>query len=275
MTRPLTIVTLCAALAACSGGTPAHDAGPEDAGPGDAGPDAGQVSDAGQPAFAAELRAAAQSSSLYSMSFGAQSAFLLTIFPVFTGTLSCSSDSLNNASDAPWLLELGTPLASGTYPVGPSNASADPPTGNQALVVLREHIQATFTNAAIEPTEGQVVIGTAPDGGAAQVGGAHVTGSFHLGFPANPLQPPECFFEGGGGFPDGSFTSEGWCVCKDLDGNTVSVCDGGEPAGGCCLPTEPATIFVDGTFDAPPCYLLCADPQTGQCEQLAPDGGAE
>ena len=56
--------------------------------------------DAGELPFASELRAAAQSPSLYSMAFGEQSPFLVAFFPVLTSPLVCSLDSLTSAENA-------------------------------------------------------------------------------------------------------------------------------------------------------------------------------
>ena len=98
-------------------------------------------------------------------------------------------------------------------------------------------------------------------------------GSFHIGFPANPLQPPKQCGGGVGYLPDGGMIVEPTtCLCEDWSGNQVSVCDGGGPS--CCLSNSPAVVFADATFDALPCFLVCVAPDFSECLPLFPDGGA-
>ena len=222
-----------------------------------------------EPAYATGLRQAAQEPALYSISYDEQGPFLLTYFPVLASPFTC--DSLTTLPMPSSILELWTPLATGTFAVGPSNSDSFPPASGQAVVVFRAG--SAETPVEILPVSGQVVITSAPTDPADELAGTHLAGSFHLGFPADPVYPSDCFAGGAFG-PDGGLSNlESWCLCRDAAGQTASVCDGGDRSQ-CCLSSQPASFFLDGTFDTPPCGALCVDPAaTNYCEPLWPDGG--
>ncbi len=245
-------MALSCALSACNGSPPSgQDAGPDTKDAGDAGVDAGF--DAGL--FAVQLQVAAASQPLYSLSFDEQGPFLLAYFIASPHQFSCQELSEGPPDD--WVLQLWVPDAPGTYAVGPSNSDGYPPRTGGAVVAL---LQPRTGSSQVEllPTEGQVIVTAAPANQAAQTGGAHMKGSFHLGFPANPLQPPQDCMSGGEYLPDGGLIVETICTCDDWSGKQVSVCDGGGTS--CCLSTEPAVVFADATFDALPCFALCVAP---------------
>jgi len=219
-----------------------------------------------EPAYATGLRQAVEEPGLYSISFGVQGQpFLLTWFPVQASPFTCEAGLASPSA----ILELWTPLGSGTFAVGPSNSDSFPPTSGQAKVVYQGGTSESTID--IHPIEGQVVITSAPTDATEELGGTHLVGSFHLGFPANPIFP-DC---GGEFIPDAGFVVS-WCLCDDATtGKTVSVCDGGDLSE-CCQSPEPASFFLDGTLDTPPCGALCVDPPgSGLCEPLWPDAGAE
>ncbi len=234
----------------------------------DAGTDGGP-----EPEFAVELHAAAATQPLYSISFDEQGPFLYTTFVVSPDQTTCPG--VTSIPSDTWLLELWVPLANGTYPVGPSNSDDYPPSSGQTVAFLRHTPAGTFSAVEILPVTGQVIISSAPANEAAQTAGAHVKGSFHLGFPADPIQPPKCV-GGGEVLPDGGMAAAfSSCTCDDVNGNQVSICDGGGPS--CCLSTATATFFADATFDALPCFYLCIAPsgEFDQCLPIFPDGGVD
>ena len=257
---------LCAAFAACSNPTPSGNDAGADAGP-DAGTDAGTDAGFDAGAFAVALESAAAAHGLYSISFDEQGPFLLAGFfvtpdlapdPAGCGTV------FSPVSGPGWELELWVPQAAGTYAVGPSNSDEYPPRSGAAVVALVRYRTASAPSVEVLPTEGQVIVTSAPAAVSDQTGGAHMQGSFHLGFPADPLQPYNVHCSGGSG-------SHEVCDCDDWAGNQVSVCDGGGPD--CCLSSAPAVVFADATFDALPCDFLCAAPSYSECAPLFPDGG--
>ncbi len=174
------------------------------------------------------------------------------------------------------ILEVIAPVTPGTYPIVPWSSDEDAPPSDGAVAIPWNYTPlGSFESAQTPAISGQVIVTSAPANVSAQAAGAHMTGSLRVGFPADPLQRPECI-EGGEGFPDGNFIeSVPFCICRDLNGNQVSVCDGGGPE--CCLSTGPATIFADATFDASPCYVLCSAPDNlyADCAPLFPGRRAE
>jgi len=262
---------ILASAFACGGTSPStKDAGLD---AGDAGPDAGDAGfDAGL--FAVQLQVAAASQPLYSISFDEQGPFLLALFVASPTQLSCQglSELVSQGPSSNWLLELWVPNAPGTYAVGPSNSDSYPPSSGAAVAVLLRSSSESSGRVELLPTEGQVVVTSAPSDEAAQTGGAHMKGSFHIGFPADPLQPPQECMSGGEYLPDGGMVVEPTtCICDDWSGNQVSVCDGG--GASCCLSTGPAAVFADATFDALPCFVVCIAPDYSECAPLFPDGG--
>jgi hypothetical protein len=227
-----------------------------------------------KPAFEIALQAAAASQPLYSLSFVEQGPFLLAVFVASdAGQLTCQ-DLLNAPMDAT-VFEVLVPATPGIYAIAPSNSDDYPPSAGGAVAILGYTPPGAFESVQTLAIAGQVIVTSAPANVTAQAAGAHMTGSFHVGFSADPLQTPECV-EGGEGFPDGNFIEfPPFCICLDLNGNQVSVCDGGGPQ--CCISSGPATVFADATFDAVPCYELCSAPddEFTNCAPLIPDGGLE
>ena len=128
----------------------------------------------------------------------------------------------------------------------------------------------------IYPVSGNVTITSGPANVGQELGGQHLTGSYHLGFAAEPLQGNCSFGTAVYDLGDQVISTDYVCACDTPEGKPVFACDGGGGNfDGCCYQNAPAAFTVDGAFDATPCPGLCVAPLgvTKACHPLSPDGG--
>jgi hypothetical protein len=240
----------------------------------------------GSPGWVGELQAESAPAAAYSIVDDEQGPYfaIVDIVGSSSGAATCSEQLGAASTQVPlgkWTLELATPALPGQYAV--LSAQADPiypnlgPNLGGAGSVVRLVLLDSATSASqFYPVSGSVTVTSGPSTVSQELGGQHLTGSYHLGFAAEPLQGNCSYGTAFYDLGDQVISTDYVCSCITPEGMQVSTCDGGGGNfSGCCYQDVPAAITVDGTFDATACPGLCVAPLglTKACHPLQPDGG--
>jgi hypothetical protein len=207
---------------------------------------------------------------LYSLGFLDQGPILSAAFVSGAAGASCTAltSAQTNGGDT-WVLGVIVPTIDvGVYPVvrppepvvgSVSDAGSD---ARAAVVYLEHENQDAGLKLVTFASGGEVVISEAPGVPGDQEDGGLLMGSLtYVAFPANPLAIGHCQDAGTGSQPQ-------ICICDDLYGNQVSICDGGPST--CCQGMGP-TFAISLAIDAGPCAALCLsgpDIPASACESL-------
>jgi hypothetical protein len=221
----------------------------------------------GSPSWVAELGATGAAAAAYAIVDDEQGPYfaVVGIAGSNTGAATCS-EALGAASTqtppGKWTLEIATPAAPGQYPV--LSAERDPiypNIGAGGSVVRLVFLKSDASAVQIYPVSGSVTILAGPASVAQELGGQHLTGSYHLGFAAEPLQASCSYGTAIYDLGDQVIATDYVCSCATPEGKAVSSCDGGGGNFcGCCYQNAPSAFTVDGTFDATACPGLCVAP---------------
>ncbi len=242
----------------------------------------GAGSDTGSASWVTALNAASAAPAAYSLVDDEQGPYfaVVGIADSTTGAATCTEELASASTQTPpgkWTLELATPAAPGQYAV--LSAQRDPiyPNLSESGSVVRLVLLQPDTSAVqIYPVSGSVTILSGPASVPQELGGQHLTGSYHLGFAAEPLQASCSFGTAIYDLGDQVIGTAYVCSCATPEGKAVTSCDGGGGSFcGCCYQDAPSAFTVDGTFDATACPGLCVAPLgvSKACHPLNPDAG--
>jgi hypothetical protein len=241
------------------------------------------MSDSGSPSWVGELHATSAAAAAYSIVNDEQGPYFAVVSVVGsnTGAATCSAELGSSSSQTPpglWTLEIAAPASPGQYAV--LSAQGDPiypNIGNGGSVVRLVLLESDGSALQIYPVSGSVTIISGPATAPQELGGQHLTGSYQLGFAAEPLQGNCSFGSASYDLLGAQVISTDYvCSCTTPEGELVLTCDGGGGNfDGCCYEDAPATFTVDGAFDATACPGLCVAPLglSKACHSLNPDAG--
>jgi len=235
------------------------------------------------PSWVSELHATSAAPAAYSIVDDEQGPYfaVVGIAGSNTGAASCSEELGSASTQTPpglWTLELATPASPGQYAVLAAQGDPIYPNiGGGGSVVRLVMVDSGGAALQMYPVSGSVTVVSGPATVSQELGGQHLTGSYHLGFAAEPLQGNCSYGSATYDLGDQVVSTQYVCSCSTPEGALVSTCDGGGGNfDGCCYQNAPAALTIDGTFDATACPGLCVAPLgVGKaCHPLMPDAGA-